>query len=77
MGWTVTGHRRFVLDRHDDVTGISGTGVIAEGVEFSDGVVALHWMGKWPSSVVFYEGGMDGVHHVHGHGGSTEIRFLD
>lgn len=32
---------RFELVRDVDVTGISGTGVVAEGVEFSDGTVAL------------------------------------
>lgn len=33
--------RRFTLVRHDDVTGVSGTGVVADGVRFPDGVVAL------------------------------------
>jgi hypothetical protein len=33
--------RRFVLDRVRDETGISGTGVVAEGVLFSTGWVAL------------------------------------
>ena len=69
--------RRFVLDRDVDLTGVSGTGVVAEGVEFSDGVVVLHWTSQWPSSVVHYERGMDSVVHVHGHDGRTRIRYLD
>lgn len=69
--------RRFVLDRAVDVTGVSGTGIVAEGVEFSDGVVCLHWISAWPSSVVHYDRGMDSVFHVHGHDGRTSIRFLD
>jgi hypothetical protein len=69
--------RRFVLDRNVDVTGVSGTGVVAEGVEFSDGVCVLHWIGGWPSSVVHYERGLDAVLHVHGHDGRTVVRFLD
>ena len=69
--------RRFVLDRNTDVTGVSGTGIVAEGVEFSDGVCCIHWMGGWPSSVVWYERGLDAVLHVHGHDGRTVVRFLD
>jgi hypothetical protein len=69
--------RRFLLVRHEDVTGVSGTGVVAEGVEFSDGCVAVRWASRWPTSVVFHDRGMDGVEAVHGHGGSTVIEWLD
>jgi hypothetical protein len=69
--------RRFELHRFADVTGVSGTGVVAEGVEFEDGVVCLHWCGQWPSSIVHYERGMEAVEHVHGHGGDTRIVFID
>ena len=71
------GFQRFVLDREVDETGVSGTGVVAEGVEFSDGVVCLRWTSEWPSSVVHYDRGMDSVIHVHGHNGKTRIRCLD
>lgn len=69
--------RRFVLQRDADPTGVSGTGVVAEGVAFSDDVVCLHWVGDWPSSVVHYERGMESVEHVHGHSGQTRIVWLD
>ena len=69
--------RRFELQRDDDPTGISGTGRIAEGVEFSDGVVCLRWLTEWPSSVVHYERGMASVEAVHGHDGKTRIVFLE
>ena len=69
--------RRFELHRDVDHTGVSGTGVVAEGVEFSDGVVCLRWLSEWPSSVVHYERGMDSVVAVHGHNGSTRIVMLD
>lgn len=69
--------RRFVLQRHVDETGVSGTGVIAEGIQFSDGVVALRWLTDWPTSVVFHDRGIAAVEKVHGHGGSTEIVWLD
>jgi len=69
--------RRFELHRDVDETGVSGTGVVAEGIEFTDGVVCLHWQSEWPSSVVHYDRGMASVEHVHGHNGSTRIVFLD
>jgi hypothetical protein len=69
--------RRFQLVRDVDVTGVSGTGVVAEGVEFSSGVVALTWLSAWPTSVVFHDRGMASVEAVHGHGGATRVEFLD
>lgn len=65
--------RTFELHRDTDETGISGTGVVAEGVEFSDGVVCLRWLTEWPSSVVHYDRGMESVEAIHGHGGKTRI----
>lgn len=69
--------RRFELHRDDDVTGISGEGVVAEGVEFRDGVVCLRWLTEWPSSVVHYDRGMESVEHIHGHNGRTRIVWVD
>lgn len=69
--------RRFELVRDVDITGVSGTGVVAEGVAFTDGVVCLHWVGAWPSSIVHYDRGIEAVEHVHGHGGNTRIVWLD
>ncbi|MEV0802234.1 hypothetical protein AB0I34_31365 [Kribbella sp. NPDC050281] len=71
-----SGPRCFQLVRHIDVSGISGTGVVAEGVEWSDGTAALHWGGRYPTTTVW----PDGVHAlltVHGHNGATTIRWLD
>ena len=67
--------RAFRLVRDTDVTGVSGTGVVAEGVEFSDGSVALRWTSAWPTSVVFHDRGMDSVRAVHGHNGATRIEW--
>ena len=63
----------FELHRDVDETGISGTGVVAEGIEFSDGVVCLRWLTEWPSSVVHYDRGMESVEAIHGHNGKTRI----
>lgn len=70
-------HRRFVLQRDEDETGVSGTGVVAEGIEFSDGVVALRWTSAWPTSVVFHDRGHESGEAIHGHNGKTRIVWLD
>jgi hypothetical protein len=69
--------RRFKLVRHTDVSGVSGTGIVAEGIEWSDGSVALHWCGRWPATVNFETGGIDAVVAIHGHAGATEICWDD
>jgi hypothetical protein len=68
--------RRFYLQRDEDLTGISGTGRIAEGVCFSTGDAALRWLTEEYSFVV-YPGGMRAVEAIHGHGGRTRIVWID
>lgn len=65
--------RAFELHRAEDVSGVSGIGVVAEGIEFSDGTVALRWLSDWPTSVVFHDRGIEAVEMIHGHGGRTSI----
>ena len=36
--------RRFYMQRNKDVSGLSGTGIVAEGVVFTNGFVALTWL---------------------------------
>jgi hypothetical protein len=67
--------RRLELHRDQDVTGISGIGVVAEGVEFSDGTVVIRWLGDTPSTVVWPD--LAAAERVHGHGGATRIVYLD
>jgi len=70
--------KRFELHRDTDVTGISGTGVVADGIEFPDGTVVLQWRGPTASVVIY--GAPDGtsdVEKVHGHGGSTRLVWTD
>jgi hypothetical protein len=69
--------RRFRLLRHADVSGVSGTGVVAEGVEWSDGSVALHWRGRWPTTTVYEDGGIEAILGIHGHQGLSEILWDD
>ena len=67
--------RRFLMIRQRDVSGVSGTGVVAEGVVFSQGMVVLHWLVE-PCSVAVYKSINDLV-TIHGHNGATDIQFID
>jgi hypothetical protein len=66
------------LVRHKDVSGISGTGLVAQGVEFDDGVVVIRWLvrqdGIEPTTVIHPN--MKNVLTLHGHGGSSEVEWL-
>lgn len=66
------GARWYDLVRHNDPTGVSGTGRVAEVAEFEDGTTVLRWLSGVPSTVVY--GSIDHVTRIHGHGGSTELR---
>jgi len=68
--------RPFCLHRHHDVSGVSGDGIVAHGVEFPDGTVALRWVGSNPTSVVFHDNGIESVEAIHGHGGNTEVVWV-
>lgn len=68
--------RRFHLQRDEDETGISGTGIVAEGVVFSNGWVAMTWLTDW-TSIVSYPQGIEAVERIHGHQGKTQIIFED
>lgn len=65
----------FVLQRHSDPSGVSGTGVVAEGIEFSDGSVALRWTGDTPSTAVWSD--IRHVERIHGHQGATVVEFTE
>ena len=68
--------RRFYLYRSEDETGVSGTGVVADGVVWQDDTVTLNWLGEH-GSVVTWRRGMESVEHVHGHGGKTMVVWRD
>ncbi len=66
--------RPFVLRRAEDVSGVSGTGDVAEGVVFSDGTVALRWRSATASTVLWAS--LDDALAVHGHDGRTAVVFV-
>lgn len=64
----------FVLEREDDETGISGTGIIAEGIIWSDGTVAYRWLTDIATTTI--ADNIETIKHLHGHDGKTKIRIL-
>lgn len=67
--------RRFTLERQEDETGVSGTGSVAEGVQFSDGRCVMRWNGQL-SSIAIYNNVEDLI-AIHGHGGKTKVEWYD
>ena len=67
--------RRFVLRRNEDISGVSGTGHVADGVLFPDGTTVIRWRTKHRSTTV-YESLGDCI-RIHGHGGATRVGFID
>lgn len=67
--------RRFLLMRKTDVSGVSGTGIVAEGVRFANGKVVVSWRTKYTSVVVFDD--IETAEAIHCHGGMSEIVWQD
>lgn len=67
--------RRFRLVRDVDITGVSGIGVVADGVVWPDQTATVRWRGDRPSTVNW--GHVDDALHIHGHDGRTRIEWLD
>jgi len=67
--------RRFYLHRVEDLSGVSGTGVVADGVRWQDGSVTLKWLGEHSSEVSW--AGMEHIEAIHGHNGKTMVVWRD
>ena len=67
--------KRFLLVRTEDVSGISGTGTVAEGILFSDGRAVLRWVTRLRSVAVYDS--MEDVEAIHGHDGRTTVQWVD
>lgn len=61
--------------RDEDVSGVSGTGKVAEGIVFSNGITVVGWCKEIPSAV-FYNSLEEAV-EIHGHKGKTRFVFVD
>lgn len=78
--------RRLWLVRDEDESGVSGTGVVADGVMFPSGAVVLEWRNDVNDNIhtagnglAVYPGenGLDDAIAVHGHEGRTSVVFKD
>jgi len=67
--------RRFQLHRDEDESGVSGVGIVAEGIEFTGGMVALSWLS--PHAAVSVYANMKVVETLRGHGGKTRVVWTD
>lgn len=65
--------RQFYLERKEDVSGVSGIGKVAVGVQFPSGKIVLEWCveGIEPTIAVYDNIGV--VERVHGHNGKTLV----
>lgn len=61
----------FHLLRHEDRSGVSGTGVVGTVVEFDSGLTVLHWDSETPSVAVYTD--ERHIEQLHGHGGASEL----
>ncbi len=65
--------RVYQLVRKQDISGVSGTGIVAYATEYPNGMVTVCWVIKpeYPS-VVLYQS-LDAAIAIHGHNGATEF----
>lgn len=64
-----------MLVRDEDETGIAGKGVVAEGVQFSNGICAMSWLTAMHSTGIYPN--VAQLEAIHGHNGRTKVRFMD
>lgn len=67
--------RRFNLVRTEDISGMSGTGIVGEGVVLTSGRAVLTWLTPL-TSVALYDS-IDALEKIHGHEGRTTVVFID
>ncbi|HVM41385.1 MAG TPA: hypothetical protein VM618_11480 [Acidimicrobiia bacterium] len=57
--------RRFSMRREHDASGVSGTGIVLEGVLFSTGVVVIHWLTPPPRGSISVFDSLDQFLSIH------------
>ena len=70
--------RRFKVIRPIDITGISGTGHVIDGIVFDDGTTIIKWRTQYSSITIFKSFEEFKYIHIDCHPeNKTEIIFLD
>ncbi len=67
--------RLFELHRDIDSSGVSGTGVVAQGVEFDNRQCCMTWLTEWNSVAVYPD--IQTLEAIHGHGGNTRVVWVE
>ncbi len=67
--------KHFYLQRHTDVSGTSGTGIVARGVILPSGACVMEWL-TFHSSICLYKN-IEDVEKIHGHEGATSLVMGD
>lgn len=67
--------RRFYLNRKEDISGVSGVGRVAEGIQFHDGQCVMSWFGQHHSIAVYPN--IEDLECIHGHEGRTKVEWAD
>lgn len=65
----------FMLERREDESGVSGTGVVAYGVVLPSGKAVLEWVTEL-RSVALYDS-LQVLEDIHSHGGRTRVRMIN
>lgn len=65
----------FNLIRVEDESGVSGTGNVAQGVEFDDKTCVMRWLTKISSTAVYDN--IESLIAIHGHGGKTKVLYVE
>jgi len=58
----------------NDVSGVSGTGIIALGCEFPNGLVALSWKSEY-QSITFFQS-ISVLETIHSHNGKDQTKIV-
>jgi len=66
--------KTFYLERIKDKSEVSGTGKVAWGVVFPDGVAVLRWITAGGSTAVYDS--IESLEKIHGHDGMTKIIYF-
>ncbi len=63
----------FELHRFEDESGVSGRGVVAQGVQFDDGTCAMRWTTENRSTALYDD--VATLEKIHGHNGKSAVVF--
>ena len=61
----------FYLQRNEDVSGVSGTGIVAVGVVLPSGQAILEWQTQYHSLGIYDS--LEALERIHGHDGATKV----